>query len=201
MKRTYVIACVAAAALAAGGTATGVALADGGGSGSSAAASTTASARTASTGSGSVSPSSGSGGVVTVDGVIRSAQASEPGTVTSAELDHGRWEVDLYGKDRVRHEIRLDRETGKVVSSRRDGGDQDDRKGAPVTAVRAAAAARGAVPGTVTSVELDNGRWEAEVTAHNGSRHQVYTDLTTGKVTSAHLNRHQHDDAGHDADD
>ncbi|WP_406347996.1 PepSY domain-containing protein [Streptomyces sp. NBC_00144] len=204
MKRNYVIACVAAAALAAGGTATGVALADGGGSGSSpAATSTTASARAAGTASGPARASSGSGtgGVATVDAVVRSAEAYEPGTVTSAELDHGRWEVDLYGKDRVWHEIHLDRRTGKVVSSRQDGGDQDDRKGAPVTAVRAAAAARGAVPGTVTSVELDNGRWEAEVTAHNGARHEVYINLTTGKVTSEHLNRHQHDVDGDDGAD
>ncbi|WP_371790713.1 PepSY domain-containing protein [Streptomyces sp. NBC_01471] len=212
MKRNYVIACIAAGALAAGGTATGVALADGGGPGpgsspiaapTKASAPAGADAPAASTTSGAASGSgsgsgSGSSGVATVDRVVRSAQASEPGTVTSAELDHGRWEVDLYGKDRVWHEIHLDRRTAEVIASRPDGGDQDDRKGAPVTAVHAAAAALGAVPGTVTSVELDNGRWEAEVTAHNGSRHGVYIDLNTGKVTSQHLDRHQHDDDGDD---
>ncbi|MFJ5288088.1 PepSY domain-containing protein [Streptomyces sp. NPDC088348] len=206
MKRNYVIACIAAGALAAGGTATGVALADGGGPGpgSSPIAAPTktsapagADAPAASTTSGAAT-GAGSSGVATVDRVVRSAQASEPGTVTSAELDHGRWEVDLYGKDRVWHEIHLDRRTAEVIASRPDGGDQDDRKGAPVTAVHAAAAALGAVPGTVTSVELDNGRWEAEVTAHNGSRHGVYIDLSTGKVTSQHLDRHQHDDDGDD---
>ncbi|MET9530386.1 PepSY domain-containing protein [Streptomyces sp. NPDC006649] len=206
MKRNYVIACIAAGALAAGGTATGVALADGGGSGpgsspiaapTKASAPAGADAPAASTTSGAAS-GAGSSGVATVDRVVRSAQASEPGTVTSAELDHGRWEVDLYGKDRVWHEIHLDRRTAEVIASRPDGGDQDDRKGAPVTAVHAAAAALGAVPGTVTSVELDNGRWEAEVTAHNGSRHGVYIDLSTGKVTSQHLDRHQHDDDGDD---
>ncbi|MFE2373140.1 PepSY domain-containing protein [Streptomyces sp. NPDC059398] len=201
MKRNYVIACIAAAALAAGGTATGVALADGGSGSAPHSAATAASAKAAPT-AGRSAPdtgnasgaAAGSSGPATVDQVIRSAQASEPGTVTSAELDHGRWEVDLYGKDKVWHEIHLDRTTGKVTSSRQDGGDQDDRKGAPVTAVHAASVARGAVPGTVTSVELDNGRWEAEVTAHNGTRHEVYINLSTGKVISEHQNRHQHDD-------
>ncbi|NDZ82466.1 peptidase M4 [Streptomyces sp. SID10853] len=194
MKRNYVIACIAAAAvLAAGGTATGVALADGGGSGTGSSGAATATTASARTGTPAANTSGSGGGVATIDRVVHAAQASEPGTVTSAELDHGRWEVDLYGKDKVWHEIHLDRGTGKVIASRTDGGDQDDRKGAPVTATRAAAAARGAVAGTVTSVELDNGRWEAEVTAHNGARHEVYIDLTTGKVTSEHLNRHQHD--------
>ncbi|WP_405777091.1 PepSY domain-containing protein [Streptomyces sp. NBC_00859] len=207
MKRNHVIACLAAAALATGGTVAGVALAEGG-SGPAAspaagsAASTTASAPGRSTTPGSgTRPVSASGGPVTVDRVIGAARAAVPGTVTSAELDHGRWEVDLHGEDGAWHELRLDRLTGKVVTSRHDGGDQDDRKGAPVTAVRAASAARGAVPGTVTSVELDNGRWEADVTARDASRHEVRVDLNTGRVTSDHLHRHRHEDDGADGAD
>ncbi|WP_250297779.1 PepSY domain-containing protein [Streptomyces sp. A 4/2] len=197
MKRNIVIAGIAAAALVAGGTATAVALT--GGSGGSPAAGAAPSVTAPASGIALRSGSgSGSTGPVSVEQVIRAAQARTPGTVTSAELDHGRWEVDLYGKDGTWHELRLDPRSGKVTSSRTDDGDQDDRKGAPVTAARAAAAARGAVAGTVTSVELDNGRWEAEVTATGGARHEVYVDLDTGKVTAEHLHRHEHD--GHEDD-
>ncbi|WP_328319681.1 PepSY domain-containing protein [Streptomyces sp. NBC_00388] len=202
MKRNHVIACVAAAALAAAGTATGVAIADGGGSGPGAArAGSTATTKAAPAPARPARTDAASGGEVTVDRVVRSARASVPGTVTSAELDHGSWEVDLYGKDGAWHELRLDRQSGRVVSSRQDRGDQDDRKGAPVTAVRAASAARATIPGTVTSVELDNGRWESDVTARDGSRHEVRIDLNTGRVTSDHLHRHQHEDDGDGGDD
>ncbi|NEC06987.1 PepSY domain-containing protein [Streptomyces sp. SID7909] len=56
-----------------------------------------------------------------------------PGTVTEAELDEedGRlvWELEVYGSDKVWHDVTVDAESGKVVGSRVDR--DEDGRGAP----------------------------------------------------------------------
>jgi uncharacterized membrane protein YkoI len=65
----------------------------------------------------------------------------------------------------------------------------------------ALAAALKAVPGTVSSAELDRGRsgpaWEVDVLARNGTEHEVTVDATNAEVLSAVRS----DDRDDDADD
>lgn len=56
-----------------------------------------------------------------------------PGTVTEAELDEedGRlvWELEVYGSDKVWHDVTVDAGSGKVVGSRVDR--DEDGRGVP----------------------------------------------------------------------
>ncbi|MFG2192800.1 PepSY domain-containing protein [Streptomyces sp. NPDC048639] len=105
----------------------------------------------------------------------------------------------------------------------RDDAGQDDRgrddareiqaaKGARTDAGEAIAAALKAVPGTVTSVDLeDDGpayAWDLEVQGQDGKEHDVRVDLKTGKATQAPAQADDRDDrdgdddrAGEDRDD
>ncbi|MGQ4512422.1 PepSY domain-containing protein [Streptomyces sp. DW26H14] len=200
MKRNIVIAAVAAAVLIGGGTYSAVALTGGdGGSGAdtSASGSSTSAAGTA--------PATGAGGPLTADGAARAALRAYPGTVVSVEReDGGLWEVELRTKGRgAAHELDIDASTGAVRKDERDPGDDGDGlaslAGARLTASEAARAARTAVPGTVTSVEVDDhhaGVWEVGVRPAHGGHRDLRVDARTGAVTA----RPQHDD-GHDGDD
>ncbi|MER6999571.1 PepSY domain-containing protein [Streptomyces sp. NPDC000410] len=52
-----------------------------------------------------------------------------------------------------------------------------------VTIEEAADAALRAVPGTVTSAELDEAGWEVEVRGKDGKEHELRVDAKTAKVT------------------
>ncbi|ROQ65954.1 putative membrane protein YkoI [Streptomyces sp. 840.1] len=188
MKRKIVIAAVTAAVLAAGGTATAVALAGGG-------------------------PTSGTPGRdsarVTVGDAAAAAVRAVPGTVTEAELDDedGRlvWELDVYGSERTRHDVTVDPADGKVLADHvdSDDGDRSAPRKTSVTLDDAVRAALGSVPGTVTSVELEDhdgrtGRavhWEVDVRGKDGAKHELDVDAKTAKVTV------DRPDSGHGGDD
>jgi uncharacterized membrane protein YkoI len=80
---------------------------------------------------------------------------------------------------------------GKSAKTSADAGDHDDEgaegraegRGARTTAAEAAAAALKAAPGTVTSIDLDDGVWEVDVTK-GGTSHEVRLDGDTNKVLS-----------------
>ncbi|MFD7220549.1 PepSY domain-containing protein [Streptomyces sp. NPDC059892] len=173
----------------------------------------------------------GSGTGLTASEAAAAALREHPGAVASVERDDdgGRhWEIDLFGKDNRRHELRVDAATGSVRVDRDDDGDDDrdddhgdDRaalRAASVDVRRAVAAALASVPGTVTSAEIDDdhdGRWEIDVRGEDGRTHELNVHATTGKVTvdrdddggddrgdddgrDGHGDRYDHDDDRYD---
>ncbi|MDK0522281.1 PepSY domain-containing protein [Streptomyces sp. ML-6] len=195
MKHRIVIAAVAAAVLVGGGAAGAVAFADDDGHDRE------------------VRSSSATGDAparVSVQDAVAAALKAVPGTVTGAELDDEDrgpvWEVDVYGSDKVWHDVTVDAGNGKVLGEHTDDdGDDRDRhapRSAAVSLDSATGAALKAAPGTVTSVDLDGDRdgrgathWEVEVRGDDGKEHELDVDARTGKVTAD-----RPDDDGHDDD-
>ncbi|MGW6459031.1 PepSY domain-containing protein [Streptomyces sp. NPDC055078] len=66
-----------------------------------------------------------------------------------------------------------------------DRSDLEALRAATVDADRAAAAALSFRAGTVTEVEFDEGHWEVEVRAKDGSSRDVHVDARTGKASPA----------------
>ncbi|WP_405938893.1 PepSY domain-containing protein [Streptomyces sp. NBC_00726] len=174
MKRKIVIGVVTAAVLIGGGTATAVALADDDGGGTARAAASR----------------------VTVGEAVAAGRKAVPGTVTEAELDEEdgrlRWELEVYGADKVWRDVTVDAESGKVLGKRVDR-DEDDSRSAPrtvsVSLEEAAGAALKSVPGVVTSVELEGrhggaAHWETDVRGKDGGEHELSVDALTGVVTA-----------------
>ncbi|MFE7519355.1 PepSY domain-containing protein [Streptomyces halstedii] len=191
MKRTIALAAVAAAVLVGGGIATTAAFAHDDGDGRRPdRVSRSADRHTGDTRS--------PGDRVTLDEAVAAALKAVPGTVTEVELDdddHGArlvWELDVYGRDAVRHDVTVDAGTGKVLSTRDDDDNDDhDRHAARSAAVSldsAVAAALKAEPGTVTSAELDDDDhghlyWEIDVTGEDGRYHELRVDAETAAVS------------------
>ncbi|GAB2329553.1 PepSY domain-containing protein [Streptomyces griseoincarnatus] len=196
MKRNIVIAAVTAAALVGGGTATALAVAGDD--------DTTSVTRTdddrddraedrsddqdGDDDDGAVRAAAGG---VTAAEAITAALKHTPGTVVSAELDDGSWEVDVLAGGDTWHTVRIAPDSGKVLGAQKD--DEDDAaevraalKGASVTAGDAAKAA--AAKGTVVSVDLDDDGddrgWEAETRASGGDERDWSVGLTTASVTA-----------------
>ncbi|MFE4688451.1 PepSY domain-containing protein [Streptomyces sp. NPDC056749] len=211
MKRNIAIATLTAAVLVGGGLVTTAAFAD---SDSGAKDGRTASADRA---AGDTAPAGNTGttGRVGVDEAVAAALKAVPGTVTEAERDDDDdartvWELDVYGSDKVWHDVTVDAGSGKVLSDREDD-DNDDRdrhapRSATVSLDAAVKAALGAQPGTVTSVDLDDDgdddrrerapHWDVDVTGKDGKQHELHVDAKSGKVTVDH-----DDDDGNDGDD
>ncbi|WPW31462.1 PepSY domain-containing protein [Streptomyces atratus] len=184
MKRKIAIAAVTAAVLVGGTAATAVAFSDDDshdrGTRSSAAG--------------------GSPARVDVGDATAAAVGAVPGTVTEAELDDEDggpvWELDVYGSDKVWHDVTVDAGNGKVLGKHvfdDNDGDRDRHapRSAPVSLDAAVDAALKATPGTVTSIELDDsdGRsggalhWEVDVRGKDGKQHELNVDAKTAKVT------------------
>ncbi|MFJ8748090.1 PepSY domain-containing protein [Streptomyces sp. NPDC102441] len=213
MKRkiAIAIATLTAAVLVGGGLATTAAFADSDSSGKD---DRTATADRAADGTGEQSTTGRTG----VDEAVGAALKAVPGTVTEAELDDDDdssrtvWELDVYGSDKVWHDVTVDAANGKVVSDREDD-DNDDRdrhapRSASVSLGAAVKAALGAQPGTVTSVDLDDNddgddgrrgalRWDVDVSGKDGKEHELHVDAKTAKVTVDHDDDH-HDDGDDD---
>ncbi|MEV0037593.1 PepSY domain-containing protein [Streptomyces sp. NPDC050804] len=215
MKRNLVIAAITAAALIGGGTYTAVAMGGDGTAGPAAAPSVPVSQP----GSPDVSPSSDvspspddsprpqvSRADLTAGQAVDAALKKIPGRVVSVERDDdrgGRWEVDLLGDDNRRHELKVGGDgTVRPDDRDHDDDDRDDRaalRGATVDARQAADAALAAVPGSVTSVEIDDdrtGHWEVDVRGADGRTHELNVHARTGKVTPDRDDDHGGDDHG-----
>ncbi|MFD5498622.1 PepSY domain-containing protein [Streptomyces sp. NPDC127061] len=185
MKRKFVIAAVTAAVLVGGTAATAVAFAD----------DDSHDRETRS------SVKSGDTARTDVAQAVAAAVRAVPGTVTEAELDDEDgglvWELDVYGSDKVWHDVTVDAGNGKVLgkhTSDDDGDDDRDRyapRSAPVSLNAAVDAALKANPGTVTSVDLDDNddrsgkalHWEVDVRDKDGKKHELNVDAKSGKVT------------------
>ncbi|MEU1482366.1 PepSY domain-containing protein [Streptomyces sp. NPDC005752] len=216
MKRNIAVAALTAAVLVGGGLVTTAAFADseGGGNDDRTVAGTDRAAATNGDAGGTGTAKTGR---TALDEAVGAALKAVPGTVTEAELDDDDdsartvWELDVYGSDKVWHDVTVDARNGKVLSHREDD-DNDDRDrhapraaGVPLdAAVKAALAAQ---PGTVTSVDLDddgddNGggggapHWDVDVTGKDGKQHELHVDAKSGKVTVD-----QDDDRNDDQDD
>ncbi|MEV8455421.1 PepSY domain-containing protein [Streptomyces sp. NPDC052095] len=200
MKRKIVIAAVTAAVLAGGGAATAVAFADDDGHDRE------------------VTSSVAEGGTARVDvkEAVAAALKAVPGTATEAELDDEDgglvWEVDVYGSDKVRHDVTVDAGNGKVLDRHTDKDEDDDhgddRGGrasgqARVSLDAAVDAALKARPGTVTSVDLDHDRdgrarhWEVGIDA---KEHELTVDAASGMVTADRVDDDHDGHDGHDDD-
>lgn len=219
MKRNIVIGVVAAAALVGGGTATAIA-GSGGDDGASGSASVTRAGgddgRDDDRGDDDRDDRRGdddrddgrddddraetrpSGRVSAADAIAAALQHT-PGTAVSAELDDGRWEVEVLGRGDGWYSVRVDPGSGKVLGASED--DEDDAgevrgvlKRASVSAADAAEAA--AAKGAVVSVELDDEGWEAETRASGGGEREWRVDLGSGKVSAE-----RGDDDGRGSDD
>ncbi|RPK57765.1 Peptidase propeptide and YPEB domain protein [Streptomyces sp. ADI96-02] len=152
--------------------------------------------------SAAVAPGTG----VPLDQALAAALRSVPGTATGAELDDddddgGRavWKFEVYGSDKVWHDVVVDAGSGEVVPDR-DGDDRDDDRdrGAPRSAAVSLNDARDAAlksaPGSVTSIDLDDDdddgrqdgvlRWDVDIAGKDGSRHELRVDAQTGAVTA-----------------
>ncbi|MCT2548643.1 PepSY domain-containing protein [Streptomyces atratus] len=202
MKRKFVIAAVTAAVLVGGTAATAVAFAD----------DDSHDRETRS------SVKSGDTARTDVAQAVAAAVRAVPGTVTEAELDDEDgglvWELDVYGSDKVWHDVTVDAGNGKVLgkhTSDDDGDDDRDRyapRSAPVPLDAAVDAALKAQSGTVTSVDLDDNddrsgkalHWEVDVRGKDGKKHELNVDAKSGKVT-VDRSDDDHGDDGRDGDD
>ncbi|MEV1005909.1 PepSY domain-containing protein [Streptomyces sp. NPDC049881] len=146
---------------------------------------------------------------------VATALAEHAGAVTDVELDRDRdrvlgWEIDIYGDDGEWYRVRVAEDGGEVLGSGTgtddDGDDGDDdsddldeaRALAEDGATDAATAIRLAqeeTSGTLREASLDDGAWELELRAEDGTEHEVRVDLATGDVTA------RADDDGDDSDD
>ncbi|MFJ2649679.1 PepSY domain-containing protein [Streptomyces sp. NPDC087420] len=225
MKRNLVIAAVTAAALVGGGTYTAVAVGgegrdDNGGATRTAPASpltvpavTDPSADDRS--STATIPAAGAPG--TASEAAAAALKKYPGAVSSVDRDDDRgsvWEVELLGKDGRWHELRIDAAGTVRADDRHDDDGDDDRENrderaalgaATVDAQEAAAAALASVPGTVTSVDLDDDHasaWDVDVRGKDGRTHELTVHTKTGQVAAARTtdDRHDRDDDPSDDD-
>ncbi|MEV5681856.1 PepSY domain-containing protein [Streptomyces sp. NPDC052164] len=220
MKRNIAVAAVTAAVLIGGAAATTVAFAD------------DDSDRTArSTGSGTAPKTITTDGdddtartvtgttTISLDEAVAAALKSVPGTVTEAELDDDEdrdvWELDVYGSDKVWHDVTVDARNGTVLSDRDDNDDDRDRhapKSASLPLDAAVTSALRTAPGSVTSVDLDNDdddddgrrgnvlRWDIDIAGKDGRHHELHVDAKTGKVT-VDRDDDSDDDRGDDHDD
>ncbi|MFC5745899.1 PepSY domain-containing protein [Actinomadura rugatobispora] len=143
---------------------------------------------------------------ITAERAAAAALQAVPGRIESLELDDDDrdrvvWDADvLADQGGARREVTVDATTGKVIANRADKDDKDDDgdddrgddaaeatglKGAKLDAARAVQAALKTAPGTVTSVEFEDGRyWQVDVTGADGKERELNVDAASGKVTA-----------------
>jgi uncharacterized membrane protein YkoI len=149
---------------------------------------------------------------VSYDQATAAARKAVPGTATSAELDTADrngslvWEVDVFGKDHKNHDVTIDAGNGTVLNKHTDR-DDDAEDAAEAQALikadktgyaKATDQALKAVPGTVTSYDLDdNDRgstvWELDVLGKDHKSHEVTVDAANGKVLNQHVDQDDND--------
>ncbi|MFF5564766.1 PepSY domain-containing protein [Streptomyces sp. NPDC012623] len=210
MKLKLAITAITAAALIGGGTYTALAGTPGADSADTARSQQSSSGRGTTT-----TAAAGDRTELTASEAVAAALKEFPGAVSSVERDDdraGRWEIDLFGSDRVPRELTVEAAGGAVRVDRAgrddDGDDAEDRaalRAATVDVRQAAAAALASVPGSVTSAEIDDApgtRWEVEVRGEDGREHELNVDARTAEVTPDRDDDHhdRHDD-DHDRDD
>uniref|UniRef100_A0AAU3GQ12 PepSY domain-containing protein n=1 Tax=Streptomyces sp. NBC_01401 TaxID=2903854 RepID=A0AAU3GQ12_9ACTN len=147
-------------------------------------------------GRGDSAPVSVTGDSVTVDDAVAAALKAVPGRVTEAELEDDDsdglvWELDVYGSDKVWHDVKIDADDAKVLSDRGDANNRRPVPGSsPVSVIDAVEAARKAEPGTVTSVDLDADEntlvWDVVVRGKDGGNHELDVDAETAEVSGNH---------------
>ncbi|MCX4964877.1 PepSY domain-containing protein [Streptomyces sp. NBC_00654] len=223
MKRNITIAAVTAAVLIGGGAAATMAFADDDGDRRDGSTSTSGGTapKTITTGGDDAQAALRGDGRVTLDDAIAAALKSVPGKVTGAELDDDDdddrdvWELDVFGADKVWHDVTVDARNGTVLTDRDDDNDDRDRhapRSASVSLNSAVQSALRTAPGSVTSVDLDDDddddgrgrevlRWDIDITGEDGKHHELRVDAKNGKVTVDQDDDDRDDDRADDRDD
>ncbi|MGW8955737.1 PepSY domain-containing protein [Streptomyces sp. NPDC055709] len=150
--------------------------------------------------------------VVNAEQAASAALKKVPGTVDSVDRDDNSrgWDVDILGKDGRWYDLRVT-SNGTVRQDNdrdHDGDDRDDRvalRGAKLTALQAAEAAKSIVPGTVVSIDFDEDgnrhHWDVEVRDAKGRVHDLAFDADKAANMSGQPARVQADDDHDDHDD
>ncbi|GGZ58323.1 PepSY domain-containing protein [Streptomyces subrutilus] len=176
MKRTVYIATAASVVLMLGGPVA-----------SAAAAASTA-------GSATASVSTPARADATAESAVKAALKAYPGVVESVDRDGSVWHVDVITKAGKHAEVQVDAATGAVTRQERDNDDDADQHApllaAKVSAAQAVTAALKAHPGTVRSVDWDDGDgraayWDVEVKTTGGKTQNVHIDSASAKVLSS----------------
>ncbi|MFJ1596909.1 PepSY domain-containing protein [Streptomyces sp. NPDC088261] len=227
MKRNLVIAAVTAAALVGGGTFTAVAVGGEGRDDGDGAARTAPPSPVTVPGATDPSADDRSDTTTTTPTAVTASEAAAaalgkyPGAVSSVDRDDDRgsvWEVEVLGTDGRWRELRIDAAGTVRPDDHRDDGRHDDGdddrenrderaalRAATVDAQEAAAAALASVPGTVTSVDLDDDHasaWDVGVRGKDGRTHALTVHTKTGQVAPARTTDDRHDrDDDDDRDD
>jgi len=112
--------------------------------------------------------------------IIRSIEDQQLGVVTEADLDHGRWEVEVH-KDGKKTTLYLDPKTGGIDRRKERA---DAHEVLPPDDARPLAEIIKSVEdeklGTVTEVDYDDGFWEVEV-RKDGTKTKLDIDPRTGE--------------------
>jgi uncharacterized membrane protein YkoI len=124
--------------------------------------------------------------------VIATALAAAPGHVVEVDLDDdGRhWEVEIAGDDRREHELEISLDGTTVLEHERDDDDDDVReerallKGAAVQAADAARIAEERFGGRVHDLDLDadDRVWDVELRDAAGAAWELEIDVRTGQI-------------------
>ncbi|GAB2875840.1 PepSY domain-containing protein [Streptomyces mayteni] len=218
MKRKVILTTVVASAVIGGGALTAAAA-----SGSSSPSDTAGSGGGASTSvANSSTPSSGDdsrdrgpegGSGSAAQQAVGTALDAQAGVVAEVDFNDddggnaGGWEIEIIGEDGQWYKVQVNADGTQVVDSQVENeSDTDDDDAAVADALRSAdnqvdAAqaidiALGQVSGNLDGVDFEDGHWDVEVNADDGTEHELSIDPASGDVTDA-----TQDDQGEDASD
>lgn len=90
--------------------------------------------------------------------------------VIEAEIDSGVLELNILTNDGETRKVYIDVNRGSVINARN------------VSLDKAMEAATRKVPGVVSEVEYERGRYEVKINRTEGGRAEVYVDAATGEV-------------------
>lgn len=117
--------------------------------------------------------------------IMAQVQAQYPGRVMDVELERDRngryvYEIEMLGPDRRRFEIKVDGATGQLIEPGAGAGTGTARSFHPLPdLLRQVLQAH---PGYVIDVELEDGQYQVEVVANDGSHVQVVVDPRAGGI-------------------
>ncbi|TDC80411.1 PepSY domain-containing protein [Streptomyces hainanensis] len=217
MKRKVILTTVVASAVIGGGALTAAAAsgssspsdtAGSGGASTSVADSSAASSGDDTRDSG---PEGGSGSAARQ--AVSTALNEQAGAVAEVDFNDddggnaGGWEIEIIGEDGQWYKVQVNADGTQVVDSQVENeSDTDDDDAAVADALRSAdnqvdAAqaidiALGQVSGNLDGVDFEDGHWDVEVKADDGTEHELSIDPASGEVTDA-----TQDDQGEDASD
>lgn len=116
------------------------------------------------------------------------------GTVTDVDFKGSYYEVDVRKADGQKHEVKINAQTGKVISSKLDGKSRQQyaktqttkNAAKTITAQQAATIAANHVGGRAVDVDFERKShgnfYDVEVVKNNGQKYDVRINAATGKI-------------------